>query len=163
MNIAPLKQDDIPAILELMEFGTPYVRPRTASDYWLYANLFSTTCPVAIDDDQLIGSVIAFRSQDHPDDLYIQDVITHPEHRRRGVSAALLGSVRDRGQLLGCRRLYLTSEPENTAAHSAWNRMGFTNVPGDHVVNGISVIADYKGPGKHRAVYELRLTDATER
>lgn len=157
MNIRPLQQGDIPAIIKLMELGAPYIRARTASDYWLYANLFSTTCPIATDSNQLTGAVIAFRSQDHPDDLYIQDVITHPDHRRRGVSTALISSVRDAGHRFGCRRMYLTSEPDNTAAHRTWTRMGFTNTPGDHTVNGISVISDYKGPGKHRAVYELQL------
>jgi GNAT superfamily N-acetyltransferase len=158
VNTRPLHQDDIPAILELMELGAPYVRPRTASDYWLYANLFSTTCPIATEDDQLIGAVIAFRSQDYPDDLYVQDVITHPDHRRKGVSTVLLGSVRDTGQRFGCSRMYLTSEPDNTAAHTTWTQRGFTNIPGDHTVNGINVISDYKGPGKHRAVYVFRLT-----
>ncbi|WP_245976384.1 GNAT family N-acetyltransferase [Amycolatopsis palatopharyngis] len=141
-----------------MELGAPYIRPRTASDYWLYANLFSTTCPIATEQDQIIGTIIAFRSQDHPDDLYIQDVITHPDHRRKGISTALLDSVRDTGQRFGCRRLYLTSEPDNTAAHATWTQKGFTNTPGDHTINGISVVSDYKGPDKHRAVYELRLT-----
>lgn len=98
MNIVPLRQDDIPAILELMEQGAPYVRPRTASDYWLYVNLFSNTCPIATDGNQIMGTVIALRSQDRPDDVYIQDVITHPDHRRTGVATALLSSVRDRAQ-----------------------------------------------------------------
>ncbi|NIJ09835.1 GNAT superfamily N-acetyltransferase [Saccharomonospora amisosensis] len=98
MNIVPLRQDDIPAILELMEKGAPYVRPRTTSDYWLYANLFSSTCPIATYGNQFMGAVIAFRSQDRPDDVYIQDVITHPDHRRTGVATALLSSVRDRAQ-----------------------------------------------------------------
>jgi GNAT superfamily N-acetyltransferase len=157
MNIAPLHQDDIPAVLELMDQGAPYVRARTASDYWLYATHFSSTCPVATRDTRIIGAVIALRSQDHPDDVYIQDVVTHPDHRRTGVTTALLSVVRDRARELGCRRLYLTSEPDNTAAHATWTRLGFTNIPGDHTVNDIWVISNYKGPGKHRAVYERPL------
>lgn len=157
VRIRSLHQDDIPAILDLMELGAPYVRARTASDYWLYANLFSTTCPVADDDGRLVGAVIAFRSQDRPEDLYVQDVITHLDHRRRGISTALLRAVQDAGRQFGCRRFYLTSEPQNIAAHGTWVRLGFVNVPGDHIVNGAEVISDYKGPGKHRAVYELRL------
>ncbi len=64
----------------------PYVWPRTSSDYWLYAELFSSTCLGAIDNDELIGAVVAFRSQDKPDNIYVQDVVTHANHRRRGVS-----------------------------------------------------------------------------
>ncbi|WP_017975659.1 GNAT family N-acetyltransferase [Actinopolyspora halophila] len=157
MKIRPIHQDDIPAILELMELGAPYVRARSSSDYWLYANLFSTTCLVADDNGQLLGAIIAFCSQDHPENLYIQDVITDPDHRRQGISTALLQAVRDAGRRFGCQRLYLTSEPDNSAAHGTWTNMGFINVPGDHIVNGVEIISDYKGAGKHRAVYELRL------
>jgi GNAT superfamily N-acetyltransferase len=152
-----LNQRDIPEVIELMNLGAPYIRPRTASDYWLYAKLFSTTCPVARHDTQLVGAVMAFRSQDNPDDVYVQDVIAHPAHRRAGVTTALLETVRERSQLLGARRLYLTSEPDNAAAHATWIRRGFTNVPGDQIINGVSVISDYKGVGKHRAVYEQHL------
>ncbi|MBQ0926630.1 GNAT family N-acetyltransferase [Saccharopolyspora endophytica] len=158
MKTRPLNQHDIPAVIDLMKLGTPFVRPRTESDYWLYANLFSSTCPVAVDGDDLVGAVIAFRSQDHPEDIYIQDVVTHPEHRRRGITTALLNAVRDEALRFNCTRLYLTSEPENTPAHHTWTRLGFTNVAGDQTVNGVSVISDYKGVGKHRAVYELQLT-----
>jgi GNAT superfamily N-acetyltransferase len=157
MKISPLHQRDIADIIDLMGLGAPYIRPRTESDYWLYATLFSTTCPIARHDGELVGAIMAFRSQDNPDDVYLQDVITHPAHRRAGVTTALLEAVQERSQLLGARRLYLTSEPENTAAHTTWTRRGFTNIPGDQVINGVSVITDYKGAGKHRAVYELHL------
>ena len=155
MKISPLNQRDIPEVIELMGLGAPYIRPRTASDYWLYANLFSSTCPIARDGDRLVGAIMAFRSQDKPDDVYLQDVITHPAHRRAGVTTALLDAVREHSQRLGARRLYLTSEPDNTAAHTTWTRRGFVNIPGDRTIEGVSVINDYKGPGKHRAVYEL--------
>lgn len=56
---------------------------------------------------------------------------------------------------MGCRRLYLTSEPDNQAAHASWTALGFDNMPGGHQINGISVIADFKGPGRSRAVYQL--------
>lgn len=119
MKTRPLSQHDIPAVIDLMELGAPFVRPRTESDYWLYANLFSGTCPVTVDGDDLLGAVIAFRSQDHPEDIYVQDVVTHPDHRRRGITKALLNAVRDEALRFSCTRLYLTSEPENEAAHHA--------------------------------------------
>jgi len=101
--------------------------------------------------------VIAFRSQDKPDDVYVQDVVTHPDHRRRGIAGSLLDSVRQQATTWGCRRLYLTSGPDNTSAQATWRSLGFTNVAGDRTVNGVSVISNYKGPGKDRAVYELTI------
>jgi hypothetical protein len=38
-----------------------------------------------------------------------------------------------------------------------WTALGFTNLGGDHTISGSSVITDYKGPGKTRAVYEQAL------
>lgn len=157
MSITPLQHHDIPQLMRLMELGAPYVRPRTSSDYWLYAALFSTTCPIAHRNNHLIGAIIAFRSQDQPNDVYLQDVITHPQHRRTGITTALLDTLIDSSTALGAHRLYLTSEPDNTVAHTTWTRLGFRNIPGDHTINGISTVTDYKGPGKHRAVYERQV------
>ncbi|WP_239335324.1 N-acetyltransferase [Frankia sp. CiP3] len=140
-----------------MELGAPYVRVRTGSDYWLYARLFSSSCPVGLVGDQVAGAVIAFRSQDDPSDVYVQDVVTHPDHRGRGVARKLLTAVRNRATEWGCAQLYLTSEPENTAAHAAWTSMGFVNLDGDILVDEVSVTRDFKGPGKDRAVYALNL------
>ncbi|MBF6339794.1 GNAT family N-acetyltransferase [Nocardia abscessus] len=142
-----------------MGVGEPFVRARTLSDYWLYAELFASTCPIAIGDDNTItGAVIAFRSQDDPVDVYVQDVVTHPRHRRQGIARALLHSVRSQAEKWGCERLYLTSEPDNQAAHASWIALGFANLPGDHKINGISVTTHFKGPDRSRAVYELPLT-----
>ncbi|MBF6150224.1 GNAT family N-acetyltransferase [Nocardia nova] len=141
-----------------MELGEPFVRARGLSDYWLYAELFSSTSPVMINkNDTLIGAVIAFRSQDKPSEVYIQDVMIHPDHRQQGVASALLQSVHSQAETWRCKRIYLTSEPENQAAHATWMKLGYVNAPGDHEINGVSVITDYKGPGRGRAVYEFSL------
>jgi GNAT superfamily N-acetyltransferase len=157
MKITPLRQELIPQVIALMGLGEPYIRPRTYSDYWGYATLFSTTCPVALVGEEVAGAVMAFRSQDDPADVYVQDVMTHPDHRQQGVSRALITAVSDQAASWGCTRLYLTSEPENTAAQATWRALGFVNVPGDLEVNGVAVISNFKGPGKHRAVYQLDL------
>jgi GNAT superfamily N-acetyltransferase len=140
-----------------MDLGGPYIRARTPSDYWLYAQLFSSTCPVAQVDGTVVGAVIAMRSQDDPAEVYIQDVMTHPDHRREGVAAALIDVVRKRAQQWSCRRIYLTSEPDNAPAYGAWTSLGFANSAGDYTVNGVAIVKDFKGPGKDRAVFELLL------
>ncbi|MGH3611306.1 MAG: GNAT family N-acetyltransferase [Pseudonocardia sp.] len=157
MIVVPLSQTLIPQVEELMRLGTPFVCPRTHSDYWLYARLFSSTCPVAMIDDDVAGAVIAFRSQDTPDEVYVQDVATHPGHRGKGVARTLLSAVSEYAIQHGCARIYLTSEPDNSVAHCTWLSLGFLNLPGDRVEDGVEVIADFKGPGRDRAVYELDL------
>ena len=157
MNVTPLSQDLIPQVIDLMDLGAPYIRARTSSDYWLYARLFSSSCPVAVIDGAVVGAVMAFRSQEDPQDVYVQDVMTHPEHRRQGIAATLLGMVAKRATEWGCTRLYPTSEPDNTAAHTLWTSIGFRNLPGDLMIGGVSVIRAFKGPGKDRAVFQLDL------
>ncbi len=63
MNITPLHQDLIPQVIALMEQGVPNVRG-AYFDYWLYATLFSSSCPVEVIDVDVAGAVMAFRSQD---------------------------------------------------------------------------------------------------
>jgi GNAT superfamily N-acetyltransferase len=157
MIVTTLSVDLITQVQRLMELGSPYIRVRTESDYWLYASLFSSTCPVALVDGQVAGAIIAFRSQDNPHDIYVQDVMTRPEHRKRGIARALVAHVHDRAKAWGCDRIYLTSEPDNVAARAAWESLGFHNVAGDHAIDGVSVIKDFKGPGKDRAVYQLHI------
>ncbi|WP_322768849.1 GNAT family N-acetyltransferase [Frankia sp. Cr1] len=163
MIVTDLSHELIPRVQQLMGLGEPYIRVRTSSDYWLYARLFSSTCPVALVGDEVAGAVIAFRSQDDPRDVYIQDVITHPDHRKQGVARTLLAAIHHRAAAWGCSRLYLTSEPDNTTADATWTSLGFTNVPGDVLVHGVSVKRDFKGPGKDRAVYQLDLAPPLSR
>lgn len=159
MIVTPLQVDNIDDVVRLMELGEPYIRARTPSDYWLYASLFSSTCPLAIaEDDSIAGAIIAFRSQDNPADVYVQDVMIHPSHRRQGIASTLLDSVRSQAEKWSCQRIYLTSEPENHTAHATWTKLGFINVPGDYEIEGVSIITDFKGPGKSRAVYELQVS-----
>lgn len=156
MIVVPLDVQHLAALPELMSTGHPFIRVRSQSDYWAYAHLFSSTCPVIVEKEGLIAAMVAFRSQDHPAEIYVQDVVVHPAHRGRGAAGLLLGGIRAFAHEHGCTRIYLTSEPENRAAHRAWTRLGFVNVPGDRTVAGVSVTTDFKGPGRDRAVYELR-------
>jgi GNAT superfamily N-acetyltransferase len=110
-----------------------------------------------MEHDDATGVVIAFRSQDNPYDVYVQDVMSHPDHRRRGITRSLLDVVRRQATAWGCHRLYLTSEPDNAPAHATWLSLGFATIAGDRTINGVPVISDYKGPGNHRAVYELKI------
>ncbi|WP_206074627.1 GNAT family N-acetyltransferase [Antribacter gilvus] len=154
MILEPLTVGRIEAVMALTVTGAPFVRTRSRSDYWLFATLFSSTCPVMVVDHDVVGSVVAFVSQETPADLYVQDVVTSSGHRRRGVAGRLLSAVAERGRELGCSRMYLTSEPENYGAHAAWLSLGFENVPASRKVEGMFVTPDFKGAGYDRAVYQ---------
>jgi GNAT superfamily N-acetyltransferase len=157
VRITALSKDLTEDVRRLMDLGAPYIRARTPSDYWLYAQLFSSTCPIALVEGRVAGALIAMRSQDDPSEIYIQDVMTHPDHRRKGLAGALIEVVHMRARQWDCRRIYLTSEPDNMAAYAAWTSRGFTNTEGDYTVGGVGVTKDFKGPGKDRAIFEMLL------
>ncbi|MEV6927102.1 GNAT family N-acetyltransferase [Dactylosporangium sp. NPDC051485] len=157
MLITPLCADLIDQVADLMRLGEPYVTVRDHSDYWLYSALFASTCPVAVDDGTVTGAVIAMRSQDQPADVYVQDAVVHPDHRRGGVATTLVASIAAQAHVWGCRRLFLTCAPGNTVALTARQQLGFRNLPGDATVDGVHVISSFKGPGRDRAVFQLDL------
>ena len=49
--------------------------------------------------------------------LYIDDLITHPEHKRSGLGSALLDWLFERGRLLGCDEVHLDTGHERHDAH----------------------------------------------
>jgi ribosomal protein S18 acetylase RimI-like enzyme len=161
MELTTLSKEHIPALTQLMEQGEPYVRVRGESDYWLYSELFADTCPIMIEDGQVIGAVLAFHSQVNSFETYIQDVMIHPDHRRKGIASKLITVLADQARDAGRTRIYLTSEPDNTAAHETWTRLGFKNRPGTRKDGAIEIIENFKGIGKDRAVYDLALSDQT--
>jgi len=162
MELTELNKHHIPSLIRLMEKGEPYVRARGESDYWLYSELFSDTCPIMIEGKDVIGAVLAFHSQVNATDTYIQDVMVDPDHRRRGIASSLINLLVTRAREAGRTQIYLTSEPDNTAAHETWTQLGFQNRSGTRRVGTIEIIEDYKGPGKHRAVYDFDMPRRSE-
>ena len=111
-----------------------------------------------LDDGDFLGHVLRMHGNELRKAGRAGSAIAHPRHRRRGITRELLRSVRSQAEVWGCRRLYLTSEPGNEVAHASWAALGFVNVSGDREVDGVSVITDFKGRGRSRAVYELLLS-----
>jgi GNAT superfamily N-acetyltransferase len=155
--MVPLRAVPVSRIVDIANDCTPFVRPRGESDYWLYGRLFSSTCWAVVQDGIAVGFIVAFRSQDEPDNVYIQDVAVVKGLRGKGHARSLVEQVVATSRSLGVRRLWLTSEAENKAAHRAWLSIGFVNPPADYQKDGVWVTSGVKGPGRDRAIYERLL------
>ncbi|MBV9691893.1 MAG: GNAT family N-acetyltransferase [Ktedonobacteraceae bacterium] len=145
--------------MELATECMPYVRPRSESDYWMYGRLFSTTCRAMVVDSSVVGVIIAFRSQDDSNEVYVHDVMVATSARRLGYGRKLMEDVMHTAARWGVERIWLTSEIENVAAQKLWCSLGFINRPANTFVNGIWVSLNFKGPGRDRVVYERSLRD----
>lgn len=58
-------------------------------------------------------------------DAYIEELAVHPEARRRGVAAALLGALEDEARRAGMTRLTLWVTLDNGPARALYGRAGF--------------------------------------
>ena len=134
------------------------VRPWLAesTDYWLWQCCFGTTSFIASLEGALAGGVLACVNQSKADEVYVDQVAVRKEMRGRGVTEPLLEAVADAARRHGCRRVWLSTDPANPAAQ-VWPRYGFAVLPGNDEANGLPVTRDFKGPGKHRALFERRL------
>jgi GNAT superfamily N-acetyltransferase len=55
----------------------------------------------------------------------VESMHVHPDHRNRGVGAALIGEAIARARALGCYRVQLTSNTARPDAHRFYERLGF--------------------------------------
>ena len=58
-----------------------------------------------------------------------EDLITAPEHRKRGIGAALLKHVIEQARAEGVLRITLLTDMQNERAQAMYRRLGFVGSP----------------------------------
>lgn len=56
---------------------------------------------------------------------WLEDCVVHPDYRRRGIGAALLGHVLEQARALGATRVTLLTDGDNARAQALYKRLGF--------------------------------------
>jgi len=56
---------------------------------------------------------------------WLEDCVVHPDYRRRGIGAALLGHVLEQARALGATRVTLLTDGDNARAQALYRRLGF--------------------------------------
>lgn len=151
IRIVEAGQVAIPEIEAAMSEGGQWLPE--SSDYWFFATFCGSTSFVALSDGKPVGGLIACRNPEKPDEIYIDQVAVQRQSRGQGVVQALFSAVEARARELHCSRLWLSTDPKNPAAR-VWPRLGFVNCAGDASEGDLSIRRDFKGPGKHRAIFE---------
>ena len=124
MIVRPAVADDARPVrdLDAMLFGP---------DAWsLVSVLAELTGPdrramVAVEDDLLVGYAVTMGDGEVVD---LQRMAVRPEHRRRGVAAALLRQLVDAATVAGAQRMLLEVSAENTAALGFYERAAFAGI-----------------------------------
>ena len=93
------------------------------------------TVLVAVDGTQLLGAVtVATRGgqwAEHyaPGAAVVRMLVVAPQARGRGIGEALVRGCLDEAKRDGCSLVRLSSQPEMTAAHRLYERLGFVRTP----------------------------------
>ncbi len=119
----------------------------------LFFQHFRPTSFVALEDELIVGFVIAFVSQSYRDHGYIHFVGVHPSFRSSGVGSLLYAQVFKSMTELGCKIVRCVTSPANKGSISFHLRLGFELESSRYVVEGVPIFENYDGPGEDRVLF----------
>ena len=84
--------------------------------YLTLANQLADTCIVARSDNTVVGFIVGFRPPRMPDTLFVWQITTSNNHRRKGLGRGMLRALMDLLAGDGVRYLEATVTPSNEAS-----------------------------------------------
>jgi ribosomal protein S18 acetylase RimI-like enzyme len=127
--------------------------------YHVFIDHFKSTCFIAEDRGEMIGYLLGYRSQTHPELAVIHLIQVAPRLRGNGVGRRMFNQFRAVVEDMGCTKVNAFGRPENKYCAGFYTALGFQILATEHTieVNGIQAIKDYNGPGKHVVVWQKEL------
>ena len=129
----------------------------------LWFRHFSGTSWIAEDETgRLVGFLIGFISQDHPDVAYAHMIATSPNHRRRGIGRALYERFFNDARAAGAHEVHAITWPGNRPSVDFHRHLGFRpdDGPGTTPIYGVPAHRDYDGFDEDRALL-IRVLDGS--
>lgn len=123
----------------------------------LFFEHFQPTSFVIEDNGGLVAFLVGFISQTDPALAYIHFVGVKPEYRAAGLGRELYNKFFVTVKPRGCRAVESITSPINQGSINFHRKMGFEILPGDAEENGVSVTANYAGPGQPRVRFRRKL------
>jgi GNAT superfamily N-acetyltransferase len=108
---------------------------------------FGDTSLLAEVDGRLVGFLIGWLSQRHPDAAYVHFMGVRPDHRRAGIGRELYRRFAALARARGRTRLLAECGAFNRRSLAFHQSIGFTMLPGDMVIDGVQVHHDDVGIG----------------
>ena len=124
MNVRPFEESDTEAVAALWRDVFPDAPSRNdpgrdiARKLAVQRELFLVAC----ESDRVVGTAMA-GYDGHRGWVYY--VAVSPDHRRRGIGAALMRAVEDALERRGCLKLNLQVRPSNRDAAGFYGRLGY--------------------------------------
>ncbi|WP_135824130.1 GNAT family N-acetyltransferase [Halorussus ruber] len=113
-----------PSLLDYAVDGPPLTLVSTARRF-APRNRSGEERPATAPDDTPVGYLVAFHDEEAG---YVAEIVVAPDHRREGRARRLLAATFDRLRDRGCSRIRLAVHPDNDAARTLYESLGFEEV-----------------------------------
>jgi ribosomal protein S18 acetylase RimI-like enzyme len=125
-------------------------RPVRSSLLRLFFEHFLPMSRAAEQSGTVVGFIVGFQSQTHPEIAYAHFIAVAPEFRRQGLARELYRRFFDEARSRGCTAVEAITAPINTRSIAFHQSLDFVLLPGGAFVDGFPVSVEHDGPGKHR-------------
>lgn len=122
ITILPMTREDVPAVTEMNKLC--FTCPWSEQSLMAETEKDDAVFVVARDAD---GDICGYAGLNYVlDEGYIANIAVHPDARRQGIAALLLGELEKRARQLKLSFITLEVRVSNTAARCLYSSMGFT-------------------------------------
>jgi GNAT superfamily N-acetyltransferase len=146
MEIMSLNKENIPAVMELLSKGKPYVLPHHEYVYWIMEEYFPSSNYAVSVENKIIGFICALPSIDKQC-YFIWQIVVDTDYRGIKVATLLVNRIVEEAKLKGFNKLELTINCENKASYKLFER-----IANEHN-SSLKNIGDYKAPNEY--VYSI--------
>jgi GNAT superfamily N-acetyltransferase len=154
--VNPLDYDRVLGVVDAWWGG----RHMSAGLSHVFFSHFAPTSFVLESDAELLGFLLGFLSQAHPEEAYMHFLGVHPDFRRLGLGRRLCERFFVAAQMNGRRYVRSITSPSNALSIAFHGSMGFEPLHGGVLIDGVPVWFDYAGAGGHRVVFRRRIAGA---
>ncbi len=150
MEIMSLKKDNIPAVMELLSNGKPYVLLHHDYVYWIMEGYFPSSNYVVSEENKVIGFICALPSIDKKC-YFIWQIVVDVDYRGKKVASILVDRIIEETKNNGYNKLELTINRDNKASYKLFERTAIEHN------SSLKKIGEYKYKDLNDILYSIEL------
>lgn len=122
MDVRNLRKENIPAVMELLSNGKPYVLPHHDYVYWIMEEYFASSNYVVLEDNKIIGFICALPSIDKQS-YFIWQIVVDAEFRGKKVATLLVNRIIEEVKRKKFHQIDLSINKDNKASYHLFDRI----------------------------------------
>ncbi|CAM1354622.1 MULTISPECIES: GNAT family N-acetyltransferase [Tenacibaculum] len=123
----------------------------------LFFKYFTNTSFIVKDQNQILGFIIGFISQDNPKLGYVHFIGVNPEFRKLNLGKKLYAHFFKEAKCLKLKEIECVTSIKNKLSINFHKSLGFSIQKGNKEIDGISYFENYDGINEHRVLFKYEL------